>query len=65
MKKLLSILFICFICLSVNASEIKNLPYKNIKENEHPCKLKEVEEKPNVIYEDYVREDNSRYEEKD
>ncbi len=33
MKKLLLIIFIYFICISVNASDIKNLPYKNIKEN--------------------------------
>ena len=39
--------------------------YKDIKEGEHPCKTKPVEEKPNTIYEDFVREDNSRYEEKD
>ena len=38
---------------------------KKIKEGEHPCKTKPVQEKPNSIYEDYVREDNSRYEEKD
>lgn len=38
---------------------------KEIKEGEHPCKLKPVPEKPNTIYEEYVREDNSRYEEKD
>jgi len=38
---------------------------KKVDEGEHPCLLKEVTEKPNTIYEDYVREDNSRYEEKD
>ena len=38
---------------------------KVVKEGEHPCLVKPVEEKPNSIYEDYVREDNSRYEEKD
>ena len=38
---------------------------KEIKKGEHPCKTKPVEEKPNTIYEDFVREDNSRYEEKD
>jgi len=38
---------------------------KTINDGEHPCSLKQTEEKKNVIYEDYVREDNSRYEEKD
>ena len=38
---------------------------KDIKEGEHPCATKPVIEKENTIYEDYVREDNSRYEEKD
>ena len=38
---------------------------KKIKEGEHPCKTRPVEEHPNSVYEDYVREDNSRYEEKD
>jgi len=38
---------------------------KVVKSGEHPCATKPVEEKPNTIYEDYVREDNSRYEEKD
>jgi len=38
---------------------------KDIKENEHPCATKPKVEKPNEIYEDFVREDNSRYEEKD
>ena len=33
MKKLLITFFIFFICSSVFASDIKNLPYKNIKEN--------------------------------
>ena len=33
MKKFILIVFLCFICLSVSASEVKNLPYKNIKEN--------------------------------
>lgn len=36
-----------------------------VEKNEHPCKTKPVEEKPNTIYEDFAREDNSRYEEKD
>ncbi len=38
---------------------------KKVKEGEHPCASKPVVEKENVIYEDYGREDNSRYEEKD
>ena len=38
---------------------------KKINEGEHPCLTKPVDEKPNTIYEDFVREDNSRYEEKD
>ena len=38
---------------------------KVVKSGEHPCATKPVEEKPNTVYEDYVREDNSRYEEKD
>ena len=33
MKKILLTILACFICLAVNASDIKNLPYKNIKEN--------------------------------
>ena len=38
---------------------------KNVKPGEHPCAMKPVVEKANTIYEDYAREDNSRYEEKD
>jgi len=38
---------------------------REVKEGEHPCKVKPIEDRDNVIYEDYVREDNSRYEEKD
>ena len=38
---------------------------KKVKEGEHPCASKAFVEKENVIYEDYAREDNSRYEEKD
>jgi hypothetical protein len=38
---------------------------KVVKSGEHPCMVKPVAEKPNTIYEDYTREDNSRYEEKD
>jgi hypothetical protein len=38
---------------------------KVVKPGEHPCAVKPIAEKPNTIYEDYVREDNSRYEEKD
>ena len=38
---------------------------KNLKPGEHPCATKPIQEKANTIYEDYVREDNSRYEEKD
>ena len=33
MKKILLIILTCLICLSVHASDIKNLPYKSIKEN--------------------------------
>ena len=38
---------------------------KEIKDGEHPCATKPHVEKKNEIYEDYTREDNSRYEEKD
>ena len=38
---------------------------KVVKEGEHPCKTGPAQERDNVIYEDFVREDNSRYEEKD
>ena len=38
---------------------------KEIKDGEHPCATKPHVEKKNEIYEDYAREDNSRYEEKD
>ena len=38
---------------------------KEVKEGEHPCAEKPYIEKGNEIYEDYAREDNSRYEEKD
>ena len=38
---------------------------KKVEKGEHPCKTKPVEEKPNTVYEDFAREDNSRYEEKD
>ncbi len=36
-----------------------------INKGEHPCLVKPIAEKSNTIYEDFVREDNSRYEEKD
>jgi len=38
---------------------------KVVSEEEHPCKARPPVEKENVIYEDFAREDNSRYEEKD
>ena len=38
---------------------------KIVKEGEHQCATKAVPEKEHTIYEDYSREDNSRYEEKD
>lgn len=38
---------------------------KDVKEGEHPCAAVPREEKPNAVYEDITREDNSRYEEKD
>jgi transcriptional regulator with XRE-family HTH domain len=38
---------------------------KEPKEGEHPCATKPHVEKKNEIYEDYAREDNPRYEEKD
>jgi len=38
---------------------------KEIKNGEHPCATKTCPEKENAIYEDYAREDNARYEEKD
>jgi len=37
----------------------------NVLEGEHPCATKPLPDRDNVIYEDFVREDNSRYEEKD
>ena len=33
--------------------------------NEHSCNMVQEEDRNNVIYEDFSREDNSRYEEKD
>ena len=38
---------------------------EKVEKGEHPCKIKPVVEKENTVYEEYVREDNSRYEEKD
>ena len=38
---------------------------KEIKEGEHPCIAKPCIESDKVVYEDYGREDNARYEEKD
>jgi len=38
---------------------------KNILKGEHPCATKPIIERAHEIYEDYAREDNSRYEEKD
>ena len=38
---------------------------KKVLEGEHPCLTKPIEERPHEIYEDFAREDNSRYEEKD
>ena len=38
---------------------------KEIKEEEHPCASKPFVDRNDVVYEDYSREDNSRYEEKD
>lgn len=38
---------------------------KEVKEGEHHCKFVKTEDSTNVIYEDFAREDNSRYEEKD
>ena len=38
---------------------------RTIKDGEHSCATKPIIESGNVVYEDYVREDNSRYEEKD
>ena len=38
---------------------------KVAKEGEHPCATKPLPEKEHTIYEDFAREDNSRYEEKD
>lgn len=37
----------------------------NLKEGEHPCRLNPKNDRNDVIYEDFAREDNSRYEEKD
>lgn len=36
-----------------------------IPSGEHACKTNPIPDRSNIIYEDYVREDNSRYEEKD
>jgi len=36
-----------------------------VKDGEHPCCLNPKEDRSDVIYEDYYREENSRYEEKD
>ena len=38
---------------------------KEIKDGEHPCATLPHVEKKNEVYEDYAREDNPRYEEKD
>ena len=38
---------------------------KEVKEGEHPCASKPQVDRCDVIYEDFAREDNSRYEEKD
>ena len=38
---------------------------KTAKEGEHLCARKPFVEKPGTVYEEYEREDNSRYEEKD
>ena len=38
---------------------------KEVKDGEHPCATPPHIEKKNEIYEDYAREDNPRYEEKD
>ena len=38
---------------------------KEVKEGEHPCTSKPQVDRCDVIYEDFAREDNSRYEEKD
>ncbi len=38
---------------------------KEVKEGEHPCKFVKPADRDQVIYEDFAREDNSRYEEKD
>ena len=38
---------------------------KEIRTGEHPCATKPHVEMKNEIYEDYAREDNPRYEEKD
>ena len=38
---------------------------KEVKDGEHPCATKPHVERKNEVYEDYAREDNSRYEEKD
>lgn len=37
----------------------------NPETNEHPCAMIQEDDRNNVIYEDFSREDNSRYEEKD
>lgn len=47
-------------------SDSSSMSYIDMKEGEHPCKLASFEDKrTDVIYEDFAREDNSRYEEKD
>lgn len=36
-----------------------------VNEGEHPCKTIPIKDNGSLIYEDFAREDNSRYEEKD
>ena len=57
----------CELELDINdfMSNNSTLSKDNIKENEHMCKVHQKEHSDNVVLEDFPREDNSRYEEKD
>lgn len=47
-------------------SDLSTVSYVDLKEGEHPCKLNpQKNDRTDIILEDFAREDNSRYEEKD
>lgn len=63
---------VLFLCEKFNldvddfVSDLSTVSYIDLKEGEHPCKLRPVTEvNMNAALEDFAREDNSRYEEKD